>query len=74
MNLPGNLYDIMGESIKVWCIASLETRVRRLTEEYGLKIYEEGLTEALLRIKKRLGGDKFTEIPATCSGGRWSRS
>ena len=62
MTLPGNLYDVMGKSIKVWCTASLETRVRRLTEEYGLKIYEEGLTEALLRIKKRLGGDKYTEI------------
>lgn len=62
MTLPGNLYDIMGDSIKVWCTALLETRVRRLTEEYGLRIYEEGLTEALLRIKKRLGRDKFTEI------------
>jgi tRNA 2-selenouridine synthase len=62
MTLPGNLYEVMGESFKVWCVASLETRVRRLTEEYGLKIYEEGLTEALLRIKKRLGGDKYTEI------------
>jgi tRNA 2-selenouridine synthase len=62
MTLPGNLYEVMGESFKVWCVASLETRVRRLTEEYGLKIYEDGLTEALLRIKKRLGGDKYTEI------------
>lgn len=62
LTLPGNLYDVMGESIKVWCFASLATRVRRLTEEYGLKIYEEGLTEALLRIKKRLGGDKYAEI------------
>ena len=62
MTLPGDLYEVMGESIKIWCIASLETRVRRLTEEYGLKVYEEGLTGALLRIKKRLGGDKFAEI------------
>jgi tRNA 2-selenouridine synthase len=62
MTLPGNLYEIMGESIKVWCSASLETRVRRLTEEYGLREYEQGLTESLLRIKKRLGGDKFAEI------------
>jgi len=62
MTLPGNLYDVMGESIKVWCTASLETRVGRLTEEYGLKEYEAGLTEALDRIKKRLGGEKYTEI------------
>lgn len=62
MTLPGTLYDIMQESFKVWCTASLETRVRRLTDEYGLKIYEEGLRESLLRIKKRLGGDKYAEI------------
>jgi tRNA 2-selenouridine synthase len=62
MTLPGNLYDVMGESIKVWCTASIETRVRRLTEEYGLREYEAGLTEALLRIKKRLGGEKYAEI------------
>jgi tRNA 2-selenouridine synthase len=62
MTLPGNLYDVMQESVKVWCTASLETRVRRLTEEYGLKVYEEGLRESLQRIKKRLGGDKYAEI------------
>ena len=62
MTLPGNLYDVMGGSIKVWCTASLETRVRRLTAEYGLKKYEKGLTDALDRIKKRLGGDKYAEI------------
>ena len=62
MTLPGNLYDVMQESFKVWCTASIETRVRRLAEEYGLRMYEEGLKEALLRIKKRLGGDKYAEI------------
>jgi tRNA 2-selenouridine synthase len=62
VNLPGNLYDVMGESFKVWCTASLETRVARLTEEYGLKGYEEGLRESLLRIRKKLGGDKYAEI------------
>ncbi len=62
MTLPGNLYDVMGESIKVWCTASLETRVRRLSDEYGLRAYEDGLRESLLRIKKRLGGDKYAEI------------
>lgn len=62
MTLPGNLYDVMAESCKVWCSASLETRVKRLTDEYGLKEYETGLTESLLKIRKRLGGDKYTEI------------
>jgi len=62
MTLPGNLYEVMGTSIKVWCTASIETRVRRLTDEYGLKLYEEGLTEALLKIKRKLGGEKYTEI------------
>lgn len=62
MTLPGNLYDVMQASCKVWCTAAIETRVRRLTEEYGLRIYEAGLREALLRIRKRLGGDKYAEI------------
>jgi len=62
MTLPGNLYDVMQESYKVWCTASLETRVERLTTEYGLKVYEEGLRESLLKIRKRLGGDKYAEI------------
>jgi tRNA 2-selenouridine synthase len=62
MTLPGNLYDVMGDSIKVWCTANLETRVRRLTDEYGLREYEQGLTESLLRIRKKLGGEKYAEI------------
>ena len=62
MTLPGNLYDVMQESFKVWCSASLETRVSRLTEEYGLKVYEDGLKTALEKIKKKLGGVKYAEI------------
>ncbi len=62
MTLPGNLYEVMADSVKVWCTASLATRVGRLTDEYGLREYEEGLTEALQKIKKRLGGDKYLEI------------
>jgi tRNA 2-selenouridine synthase len=62
MTLPGNLYDVMQQSFKVWCTASIETRVRRLTEEYGLKTYEEGLRDSLQRIRKKLGGDKYAEI------------
>lgn len=62
MTLPGNLYDVMAASFKVWCSASLGTRVQRLTEEYGLRIYEEGLKTSLEKIKKKLGGDKYAEI------------
>jgi tRNA 2-selenouridine synthase len=62
MTLPGDLYDVMHRSCKVWCTASAETRIRRLTEEYGLKMYEEGLKESLLKIRKKLGGEKYDEI------------
>jgi len=62
ITLPGNLYDVMQQSCKVWCTASIATRVKRLTDEYGLKEYEPGLTEALGKIKKKLGGDKYVEI------------
>ena len=55
MTLPGSLYDVMQESFKVWCAASLETRVRRLAEEYGLKIYEEGLKEVTAANKEAAG-------------------
>lgn len=62
MTLPGNLYEVMGKSIKIWCSASLETRVRRLTVEYGLPEYRQGLEDSLLKIRKKLGAEKFNEI------------
>ncbi len=60
--LPGNLYEVMHDGIKIWCEASLETRVDRLIEEYGREEYREGMAEALQRIRKRLGSDKYGEI------------
>ena len=60
--LPGNLYEVMGGSAKVWCEASLATRVRRLIDEYGREEYRQGMADALERIRKRLGGEKFAEI------------
>ena len=69
VSLPGNMYDVMRESIKVWCEASLTTRVRRLTEEYGRPEYRNEMNTALLRLKKRLGGDKYAEIAGYLS--RW---
>jgi tRNA 2-selenouridine synthase len=62
ISLPGNLYDVMSDSIKIWCSASLQTRVTRLIEEYGIPEYREEMGEALLRIKKKLGGEKYKEI------------
>ncbi len=62
ISLPGNLYEVMRESIKIWCEASLETRVDRLIDEYGREEYREGMSQALLRIRKRLGGGKYEEI------------
>ncbi len=69
VSLPGNFYEVMRESCKVWCEASLETRVRRLIDEYGRPEYGEGMTAALLKIKKRLGGEKHAEIAGYLS--RW---
>ncbi len=62
LSLPGNMYDVMAGSIKVWCEASIETRVKRLIEEYGRPEYRDGMAVALQRIRKRLGGPKYEEI------------
>lgn len=62
LSLPGNMYDVMRESAKLWCEASLETRVERLIEEYGRPEYREEMAAALLRIRKKLGGEKYEEI------------
>ena len=42
VSLPGDMYEVMRESIKVWCEASLETRVGRLIAEYGRPEYRDG--------------------------------
>ncbi|WP_306536878.1 tRNA 2-selenouridine(34) synthase MnmH [Geobacter sp.] len=62
INLPGNLYEVMRESVKIWCNASVETRVERLIGEYGLPEYRQGMADALERIRKKLGGEKHEEI------------
>lgn len=62
LSLPGDLYEAMQAGIKVWCAASLETRVDRLIGEYGRPGYKDGMADALLRIRKRLGGEKYDEI------------
>ena len=62
VSLPGDMYEVMQKSTKVWCEASLETRVRRLIDEYGMPEYRAGMEVALSRIQKRLGGEKYAEI------------
>jgi tRNA 2-selenouridine synthase len=60
--LPGNLYEVMRASMKVWCTASMETRVQRLIEEYGKAEYRQGMMDALGRITRKLGGDNHREL------------
>lgn len=62
ITLPGNLYEVMAQSCKIWCSASLDTRVMRLSEEYGRKEYREPMAAALERIRKKLGGIHYTEL------------
>jgi tRNA 2-selenouridine synthase len=62
ISLPGDFYEAMQSGIKVWCDAPLETRVERLIEEYGKPDYKEGMADSLLRIRKKLGGEKYDEI------------
>jgi tRNA 2-selenouridine synthase len=62
ISLPGVFYDIMGAGTKIWCEASLETRVDRLIVEYGRPEYRKGMAAALQRIRKKLGGEKCDEI------------
>lgn len=64
ISLPGNLYAVMSDSCKIWCHASLETRVRRLAEEYARPEYREGMAAALERIRKKLGGARYAELKA----------
>jgi tRNA 2-selenouridine synthase len=62
ISLPGNLYEIMAASCKIWCHAALETRVRRLAEEYAHPEYHEAMAAALERIRKKLGGQRHAEL------------
>jgi tRNA 2-selenouridine synthase len=52
----------MRDSIKVWCSASMETRVSRLIDEYGRPEFKDGMVIALDRIIKKLGGDNHGEL------------
>ncbi|MDD5285039.1 MAG: tRNA 2-selenouridine(34) synthase MnmH [Desulfuromonadaceae bacterium] len=62
ITLPGRFYDVMSDSCKIWCSASLDTRVNRLTDEYALQDYREPMAAALERIRKKLGGTHYSEL------------
>ncbi len=62
ITLPGCLYDVMAQSCKIWCSASLDTRVERLAEEYAREAYRQAMAEALERIRKKLGEIHYTEL------------
>ncbi|QEM67066.1 tRNA 2-selenouridine(34) synthase MnmH [Geobacter sp. FeAm09] len=69
ISLPGSVYETMGKGCKIWCHASLETRVQRLSAEYACVEYRESMAVALERIRKKLGGVRYTEITALLE--RW---
>lgn len=60
--LPGRLYQVMSASRKVWCHASLDTRVERLTAEYAREEYRQPMLDALERIRKKLGSKLHDEL------------
>lgn len=62
VNLPGDLYEVMAASTKVWCTVSVATRVQRLSAEYAKEEYRQPMAEALERIKKKLGGPQYEEL------------
>ncbi len=64
-SLPGCLYQKMAESCKIWCYASLETRIERLKTEYAIPEYREAMLEALERIRKKLGGSRYAELKSS---------
>lgn len=61
-SLPGNLYQKMAESCRVWCHAEITTRIARLTAEYARPEYRDEMLEALERIKKKLSGTRYVEL------------
>jgi len=67
-SLPGILYQKMAESCKVWCHASIKTRIERLSVEYARPEYRGEMLEALERIRKKLDGNRYTELKKCLEG------
>ena len=62
ISLPGKVYEVMTAGHKIWCKASLETRISRLAAEYAHEEYREAMAASLERIKKKLGGQRHAEL------------
>ncbi|GFO55161.1 tRNA 2-selenouridine synthase [Geomonas sp. Red276] len=69
VRLPGDFYQKMAAGIRVWCSASIETRVKRLIDEYGRPEYKLDMGQALERIRKKLGGKRCDELAGNLE--RW---
>ncbi|MDD2735738.1 MAG: tRNA 2-selenouridine(34) synthase MnmH [Desulfuromonadaceae bacterium] len=67
-SLPGSLYQKMAESCKIWCYASIETRIERLKAEYAIPEYREAMLDALERIRKKLGSNRYAELKSCIEG------
>ena len=62
ITLPGQVYDVMARSSKIWCSASIDTRINRLAQEYARQDYREPMAAALERIRKKLGSIHYYEL------------
>ncbi|MDD2365858.1 MAG: tRNA 2-selenouridine(34) synthase MnmH [Desulfuromonadaceae bacterium] len=60
--LPGSLYQKMGVSYRVWCYATVETRIKRLVAEYAFPEYQNDMLSSLERIKKKLSGSRYNVL------------
>ncbi len=58
----------MAESCKIWCHASIETRIQRLVVEYARPEYRVEMLDALERIRKKLGGTRYAELKSSVEG------
>ena len=64
-SLPGRLYQKMAESYRVWCYATIETRISRLKVEYGRIEYRGEMLEALERIRKKMTVNCYAELKSS---------
>lgn len=57
--LPGNLYNVMDSSCKIWTDVSVATRVERLAAEYAKQEFRPQMENALERIRKKVDGNFY---------------
>lgn len=64
-SLPGCLYQKMSESCRVWCHASIATRIERLVLEYARLEFRSEMLAALDRIRKKMSGTRYAELKSS---------